>query len=86
MRLVVIALTILMLASSSMAIHVKTLVANNMLQEKEGEHSNGNNNEHQIPLNRYSDIHEIPGTGGPGERTVSGHMEYTKPASPNRNG
>ncbi|ESW04278.1 hypothetical protein PHAVU_011G082000 [Phaseolus vulgaris] len=70
MRVVVIALTVLvMLASCCMAMNKMSLVVN--MQE----HSNGNNDEHQIPLNSYSDviIHQSPGTGGPGERTVSHH-------------
>jgi len=73
MRVVVIALTVLvlvMLASCCMAMNKMSLVAN--MQE----HSNGNNDdEHQIPLNSYSDviIHQSPGIGGPGERTVGGH-------------
>ncbi|KAK7404759.1 hypothetical protein VNO78_05716 [Psophocarpus tetragonolobus] len=85
MRLVVIALTLLLVASSCMAIsNKKTLVAN--MPGKKGEHNNfGNNDEH---LNSYGDrnFHEIPGTGGPGQRTVNGHMDYTKPANPGRNG
>ncbi|RDX72766.1 hypothetical protein CR513_47702, partial [Mucuna pruriens] len=33
--------------------------------------------EHEIPVKKYSysdsNSHQIPGTGGPGQRTVSGH-------------
>ncbi|KAK7341866.1 hypothetical protein VNO80_24807 [Phaseolus coccineus] len=71
MRVVVIALTVLVMLASCccMAMNKMSLVANMQA------HSNGNNDEHQIPLNSYSDvtIHQSPGTFGPGERTVSHH-------------
>ncbi|TKY67197.1 hypothetical protein E2542_SST10089 [Spatholobus suberectus] len=95
MRLVVIiALTLLMLASSCLATDKKTLVANmqedpeKQIREDEGEHSNDNNDQHKIPLKEYgyghdSNTHQIPGTGGPGQRTVDGHFiprkHYGKP-------
>ncbi|QCD88167.1 hypothetical protein DEO72_LG3g2709 [Vigna unguiculata] len=67
MRVVVIALTV-----------VVVMVGNCCMgMNKMQEHMNGDNNvEHdEIPVNSYSDvtIHQSPGTGGPGERTVSHH-------------
>ncbi|BAT90545.1 hypothetical protein VIGAN_06180600 [Vigna angularis var. angularis] len=75
MRMRVVVVIALMVASCCMAMNKMSLVDNNMQ-----EHSNGNNVEHQIPLNSYSDvtIHESPGKGGPGERTVSSHHDIPR--------